>query len=414
MTNSRFYSSNAAVTSLQVTAAPSDASIQVASSTGWPGSFPFTVSLDYGSANEELVDVTGGGPSIFNVTRAVDGTSATTHNAGAVVRHVSSARDFTDSRTHEASNTGVHGISGSFVDTASTQTLSNKTLNAPTINNATETGTITATGTTRSGGTYTSSTMTSPTLNTPTVNGAALSGTLSGAPTFSGVPSFSAGLSSTDLNITGKVQATETATSNVVDASIVGGDTFDRYRRYTDGKQEWGPGSGARDATFQRTGVGQLQLSTNLLVTGAMNASSVGATSITGNPTFTGTPVFTPATIAGSSLIPDTVTNGWSLDNAQGRSAGGVTTVRLQVERVGSNISSDTKGNIPDTTVGTLAAGWRPLDGSHIVTYDVDGTSSGCATVTTGGVIILKSLYAGNTIGLSSTVIMSLTFVSAT
>jgi len=67
----------------------------------------------------------------LTVTRAVDGTSATSHNAGAFVRHVSSGRDFSDSRTHENSTEDVHGVTGvgnDIVGTTSTQTLENKTL----------------------------------------------------------------------------------------------------------------------------------------------------------------------------------------------------------------------------------------------------------------------------------------------
>ena len=407
MTNSRFYSSNAAVTSLQVTAAPSDASIQVASSSGWPGTFPFTLSLDYGSANEELVDVTGGGPSIFNVTRAVDGTSATTHNAGAVVRHVSSARDFTDSRTHEASNTGVHGISGSFVDTASTQTLSNKTLNAPTINNATLTGTATATGATISGATLTSTTLTSPTVNSATWSGTvAGNATVSGAISFTGNnTTFSGGPNFTTLSA---LFTRTNATDPTIRARLTA-DTQSRLLVQADGSLVFGSGSATGDTTLSRTTTSTLGVTGNLSVSGSLSAPT-----ISGNPSFTGTPTFTPTTISGASLISDLFTNGWGLTDAEGRSAGGVTTIRLQVTRIGSSISSDSSGNITDTTVGTLAAGWRPLDGTHITTYDKGGTASGSASITTAGTIILKSLMANNTIGAADSVTLSLTFVSAT
>lgn len=294
MTNSRFYSSTAAVTSLQVTANPGDASIQVASSSGWPSSFPFTVSLDYGSANEELVDVTGGGPSVFTVTRAVDGTSASTHNAGAVARHVSSARDFTDSRTHEASSTSVHGITGAFVDTASVQTLSNKTLNAPTLNNPTIVGTATATGATITGGTYTSSTMTSPTLNTPTVNSPAISGgsvtgTVTGSPTLSGNPTFSG-----TVNTTGTVASVEPASTSLSLTTAVTGDAQTRYQLQADGVQRWGAGSGATDVSLGRSGAGFLSVSGSLAAGGSLTANGnlLGADLSLSNPVFT---TFVPA-----------------------------------------------------------------------------------------------------------------------
>lgn len=134
-TPARFYSSIALQTSLTAGITAIDTTIMVASTTGFPGSTPYTLALDYGGANEELVDVTAQAGLSLTVTRAVDGTSASTHNAGAVVRHVSSARDFTESRAHEAATQNVHGVTGvgnDVVGTTSTQTLSNKTLNRAT------------------------------------------------------------------------------------------------------------------------------------------------------------------------------------------------------------------------------------------------------------------------------------------
>ena len=385
MTNSRFYSSTAAVTSLQVTAGPSDATIQVASSSGFPGSFPYTLSLDYGAANEELVDVTGGGPSIFNVTRHVDGTSASTHNAGAVVRHVSSARDFTDSRTHEASNTGVHGISGSFVDTTSVQTISNNTPTAPIINNPrvptvmyTGTAAYTVTPNFSAGGTFAGSWSGAPTFSgsVSLSGGGALAGTFSGSPTFSGTPVFS-GLTATSAAIT-----TMTGNPNFSGTPTFGAATFSGAVAMS--------GGGSHAGTFS------------------------GSPTYSGNIAFTGVPTFTPITATDTSIIPDTVVNGWSLDSAAGRKAAGVTTIRVNVERAGSNIVASASGNIPDTKIGTLAAGWRPVDGVMITNYDMSGIATGSVSIGNDGIVTIKSLSAGNTIGLADTVNFSLTFVSST
>lgn len=412
MANARYYSSVAAVTNLQTTAGPGDATVQVASSAGFPNSFPYELTLDYGSANAEIVLVTAGGPSVFNVTRAYDGTSATTHNAGAVVRHTSSAIDFTDSRTHEASSSGVHGITGAFVDTLSVQTLQNKTLSAPVVNNGTVTGSVTATGATVSNGTFST-----PTINNPTViSGGTLGGTFSGAPTFSGGPSFSNG-----LNVSGSwVSIKRTATSNNAATAGVTGESNDRFALLADGTTSWGSGSASQDVSLFRSSASTLTLSGNLTTTGTLGVNgnmTVGGTftpvTIAGNPAFTGHPTFAPTTISGSSLIPDTVANGWSLDAAAGRTAGGVTTVRIMVERVGSNIVATSSGNIPDTKIGTLAAGWRPLDGTMITNYDMSGIATGSASIGNDGIITIKSLMAGNTIGLADTVTFSLTFVSS-
>lgn len=130
----RYYSSTAIETTLMSPITGSTTVISVAATTGFPGTTPFTLALDYESATNELVDVTMIAGTNLTVTRGVDGTSATSHNAGARVRHVTSARDETDSRTHENSANGIHGLAPGdvIVGTNATQTLHNKTLDKAT------------------------------------------------------------------------------------------------------------------------------------------------------------------------------------------------------------------------------------------------------------------------------------------
>ena len=127
----RFYSSVAPETTLTSGVAPANTLIVVQSTSGLPVSFPYTLAVDYQTATEELVEVTAAAGNNLTVTRAIDGTSAASHNAGARVRHVSSARDFKDSRDHENTGTNVHGVGASsdVVGTNTTQTLANKTAN---------------------------------------------------------------------------------------------------------------------------------------------------------------------------------------------------------------------------------------------------------------------------------------------
>lgn len=127
----RFYSSTApekqlvgSITSGQTTAVLSD-------TIGLPTSYPYTLALDYETLGEELIQVnSAAGTTLTSITRGIDGTSASSHSAGARVRHTSSARDFSDSRNHENSATNIHGlgVGEEIVGTDKVQTLTNKTL----------------------------------------------------------------------------------------------------------------------------------------------------------------------------------------------------------------------------------------------------------------------------------------------
>ncbi|KUJ70793.1 hypothetical protein ACZ90_00285 [Streptomyces albus subsp. albus] len=211
MANAYFYSNVAQATTLSGSVSSGATSITVAAVTGFPGSFPYVLALDYGGSAEELVTVTAAAGLTLTVTRGFGGTSAQSHSLGAVVRHVYNSVDATDFRTHEAATAAVHGVTGTLVGTSDTQTLANKT------------------------------------LTNPTVNGAALSGTFTGTPTFSGT-----------VNHTGAITSTQTTGGANSWGSLVSGDTFDRHRVMADGRHEWGPGNGARDTNLYRDAAGVL------------------------------------------------------------------------------------------------------------------------------------------------------------
>lgn len=124
-------------------------SITVNAVSGFPVSFPYTLVIDPDELTREVVNVTAAVSTTLTVTRGQDGTSASSHSNGAVVKHMIVARDVDEPQTHAAASTNVHGLAGgaAVVGTTSTQTLTNKTLTSPTINTPTITSPVMSGGT---------------------------------------------------------------------------------------------------------------------------------------------------------------------------------------------------------------------------------------------------------------------------
>jgi hypothetical protein len=100
-----------------------------------PTNVPFTLILDPDTSNEEVVEVTSITTinSTYVITRAVDSSNLSAHSVGAVVKHGVSARDYADSRTHEAATTGVHGLSAGVAIAPLASPTFTGTVTAPTV-----------------------------------------------------------------------------------------------------------------------------------------------------------------------------------------------------------------------------------------------------------------------------------------
>lgn len=137
----RHYIDNAPSTTLTGSISNSAASLGVLSLVGFPTSYPYTITVDRGTASAEqmIVDVAPVGTTV-HVVRNANGQGAFSHTVGATYDHTANAVDFDEANAHVNATTNVHGITGTFVDTTTAQTLGSKTLTGAVV------GAVAATG----------------------------------------------------------------------------------------------------------------------------------------------------------------------------------------------------------------------------------------------------------------------------
>ena len=75
-----------------------------------PASYPYTLVIDPDLASEEIVTVTSKAGSVYTIARVQDGTSRIAHSAGAVVKHMVTARDLQEPQNHMDASSNVHGL----------------------------------------------------------------------------------------------------------------------------------------------------------------------------------------------------------------------------------------------------------------------------------------------------------------
>jgi hypothetical protein len=388
MANAYSYSNVATQQTLSGSISSGAVSVTVSATTGFPGSFPYVLALDYGAATEELVRVDSAAGTTLTVVRGFGGTSAQSHSVGAVVRHVVNAQDLTDFRTHEAATGAVHGLAGSIVGTSDTQTLSNKTLTSPTVNGGALSGTFTG----------------APTFSGAVTlsGGGSVSGTFTGSPTFSGTQTY-----------TGFRQTTRTnATDNALGSNITG-DTNNRWNVTCGGEQSWGSGTAVRDVKLYRNAAAQLRTDGSLIADGDLTSNNLTVANLATINSLNVTNL-TPGSTSVSSGSLLAASTGWSISALSvAVLKGGMLTVNANFTRSGGNITVDAAGVLSTGIVqmGTINAVYQPNSALGVL-YSHAGNSiaTGTARIGAAGIVELVRWQASQTIATGNIVSMTITY----
>lgn len=348
MTQNRNYSSSALPTNL-TSSLGSSGNPQVASITGLPGSYPFTMLIDWGFPTQEAISVTGAptgtGPYTLPCTRGIDGTTAQAHDQNAVIVHGVSAQDYNEPQVHISlgtSGTGineVHGLANgsAVVGTTDTQTLTNKTLGA-----WTGTGDIS---------------ISVSEASTPVLQVTNTHATPAGS--IIRVVAAAAGDSSYGVRVTG--------------------DTVNRLHIDSNGKHQWGAGgSSAQDTNLYRSSAGVLTTDTALVV----GTSVTSATSVVSSGSASGQLVVITNTTSAPTTANVLLVANAAADKSLGIRVAGDTQSRLIIDSNGKLLWGPGGSTVGDTNLYRNGVGELKSDESLTV---VSNLSIAGAQVLAGG-----------------------------
>lgn len=94
-----------------------------------------------------------------------------------------------------------------------------------------------------------------------------------------------------------------------------------------------------------------------------------------------------------------------------GEKVSGKTMIYLVLSWNGSDVVSNSAGNIGDQEVGFLPAGWRPDETVNGI-FDLAGVANGAITISSSGLVRLRTLSANRTMTFNNTISTSTGWIS--